>query len=400
MKILIIGPYAPHGQVGAIRMISLSRYLIERGHEVTVLCLSRDTLLEMDPKGLSAAVPDGVKVVPYDVTLISDSLMKKNITNQRECCDALENLLTDDIFDVALISGGPFYQFKAADVLKRKGIPFVVDYRDLHLSSPEKRKRKKISEKLKFWASYPARFSQEYNCIRKADAITVVAPEMRDNIASYFHVDKTKIHVAYNGFDDIALKGIDIREPDNQVFTIGYFGKLMYYNQELTAMLFEALNRVNTEQVHVKLLHIGPENPEIYSYFKEHQISGEKWYECLGQQEYRVGIELLAGCDACALEYAYPEGPGTKVFDYIFLNKPIIAILKPGISLEKLLSMFQNSYICHNSEEVDVALEELLRGNVRKLIETPDSQVIIDEYSRRKQNIRFEELLENIIMGR
>ena len=398
MKILLIGPYAPHGQVGAIRLISLSRYLIKNGHDVTVLCLSKKTLFEMDPKGLSATVPEGVKVVSYDVTLISGSLMKKNMINQKECCAALDKLLSHEKYDVALISGGPFYQFKAADVLKRNHIPFIVDYRDLHLSSPEKRKRSSISEKIKFWVSYPARFSQEWNCIRKANAITVVAPEMRENIGDYFHVDKKKIYVVYNGFDDAVLNGIRTHDSDNRVFTIGYFGKLMYYNQDLTSMLFDAIDRINSEGIKVKLLHIGPNNQAIQIYFKEHNLDGDKWYECLGQKEYRAGIEMLSACDACALEYAYPEGPGTKVFDYIFLNKPIVAILKPGISLEKLLSKFHNSFICHNPEDVDAALNKLLSGSVRKLIETPDYQDIINEYSRSKQNKRFEELMENIIM--
>ena len=125
MRILIIGPYAPHGQVGAIRLISLSRYLIEKKHKVTVLCLSKKTLLEMDPNGLSASVPEGVIVIPYDVTLVSDSLMKKNMINQKECCTALKELLKHEIFDVALISGGPFYQFKASEILRKNHIPFI-----------------------------------------------------------------------------------------------------------------------------------------------------------------------------------------------------------------------------------------------------------------------------------
>ncbi|MBQ6148402.1 MAG: glycosyltransferase [Oscillospiraceae bacterium] len=400
MRILIIGPYAPHGQVGAIRLISLSRYLIEKKHKVTVLCLSKKTLLEMDPNGLSASVPEGVIVIPYDVTLVSDSLMKKNMINQKECCTALKELLKHEIFDVALISGGPFYQFKASEILRKNHIPFIVDYRDLHLSSPEKRKRNKISETIKFWLSYPARFSQEFNCIRKADAITVVAPEMRENLSNYFHVKKGKIHVAYNGYDDAALKSLEIQESSCDIFTIGYFGKLMYYNQDLTSMLFEAIDRINEKGLKVRLLHIGPNNPEIYTHFKKHDLDGEKWYECVGQMEYRKGIELLSACNACALEYAYPEGPGTKVFDYIYLNKPIIAVLKPGISLEKLLFRFPNSFICHKPEDVDAALGSLLSGNITKLIDTPDAETIIDEYSRGKQNKRFEELMENLVMRR
>lgn len=400
MKVLIIGPYAPHGQVGAIRMISLSRYLIEKGHTVTVLCLSEKVLKEMDPKGLSAAVPDGVKIIPYDVMHTCNSIMKKNMINQKECCGALVSLLEKQEFDVALISGGPFYQFKASSLLKQKGIPFIVDYRDLHISSPEKRKRKGLLNKIKFGISYPVRFFQEYNCIRRANVITVVAPEMRENISTYFHISKEKIQVAYNGFDDAVLRNIDIKKSDNQVLTIGYFGKLMYYNRDLTAMLFEAIDKINNDGLKVKLLHIGPANDSVYEFFELHQIKGNQWYKCLGQKEYRKGIELLSTCDAYALEYAYPEGPGTKVFDYIFLNKPIIGVLKPGISLEKLLAKFDNAFICHSVEEINTALQTLLAGDVKVLIDSQDSQSVIYDYSRSKQNKHFEELMENISLRR
>lgn len=396
MRVLIIGPYAPHGQVGPIRMISLSRYLVNNGHQVTVLCLSEKVLEDIDPQGLSAKVPVGVKVVPYDITSRCNSVMKKNAINEVECCGALNALLDKEEFDVALISGGPFYQFKCAVNLRKKGIPYIVDYRDLHISSPDKRKRNKILDKLKFLVSYPARYMQEYRCIRPANLITVVAPEMKVNISSYFHLNARKIHVVYNGFDDEALKDIQLKENKNAVFTIGYFGKLMYYNQELTSMLFNVIEKMNSKTLQVKLLHIGPENKAIQKFFSEKNMNGDRWYECMGQKDYREGIELLSACDACALEYVYPEGPGTKVFDYIFLNKPIIGVLKPGISLERLLSQFQNAFICHNEYEIEKAIENLLSSDIRELVCEPDQKRIIDEFSRSKQNKHFEDLMTSI----
>lgn len=396
MKVLIIGPYAPHGQVGAIRMISLSRYLVGKGHMVAILCLSINTLEKMDPQGLSARIPDEVEIIPYDILHECNSIMKKNLINQKECCVALASLLEKQRFDVALISGGPFYQFRCSVLLKKNKIPFIVDYRDLHISSPIKRKRIGVINRLKFSISFPARFFQEYNCIRHADMITVVAPEMKENIASYFKISESKIKIVYNGFDDAMLEGIEINQSDNKVFTIGYFGKLMYYDQELSQMLFQAINKINCKKIKVKILHIGPENSNIYDYFKANQIKGEQWYECLGQKEYRKGMECLASCDACVLEYAYPEGPGTKVFDYIFLNKPIIGVLKPGISLEKLLKKFDNAFVCHSEEEIIRALQCLVSGKIKELIDSSDSKDIIQKYARSTQNERFEKLMETI----
>ena len=202
MRVLLIGPYAPHGQVGAIRIISLSRFLVRNGHSVTVLCLSEEVLRKTDPKGLSATVPEGVNVVHYDITLDAGSLLKKNYINEKECKNKLEELLQKETFDAALISGGPFYTFGASKVLRKHHIPYIVDYRDLHISSAIKRKKNRFTDQVKFYLTFPFRYYQEHSCVRKANAITVVSPEMKENIAGYFHYSPEKISVAYNGYDE------------------------------------------------------------------------------------------------------------------------------------------------------------------------------------------------------
>lgn len=396
MKVLILGPYAPLGQVGAIRMISLSRYLIDKGHRVTVLCLSEEILKITDPKGLCAKIPEGVNVITYKITLKCNSLMRKNALNEKECLTALKQVLKNDQFDVVLVSGGPFYTFHSMREVRKKHIPYVVDYRDLHLSSPEKRKRDSFIDKMKFLVSYPARFYQEFSCIRPADRITVVAPEMKESLSRYFHISKDKFRVVYNGYDDAILKGLQPKYLNKKSFTIGYFGKLMYYNQEYTKRLFRAIEELNSAETKVELLHIGPENPMIQDYFSSNGFNQDKWYKCTGLMNYRDGMEILAGCDACALEYVYPEGPGTKIFDYICLNKPIIGITKPGIPLEKLLSNFKHAFICHSKEDITMAISNLIENNIKVLMDGSQAQELIDTYARSRQNAVFESVLKEL----
>ena len=108
-------------------------------------------------------------------------------------------------------------------------------------------------------------------------------------------------------------------------------------------------------------------------------------------------MEILAGCNACALEYVYPEGPGTKIFDYIYLNKPVIGITKPGISLERLLSKFDHAYICHSKEDVKKAISNLTENNINTLIDGNQAHKIIESYSRSCQNAVFETVLKGLV---
>ncbi len=399
MNILIIGPYAPHGQVGAIRILSLSRYLAAKGHDITVLCLSEKTLKQIEPKELTAEIPKDVTIRTYDITVQANSLMKKNLLNSKEFANELANLLDTNVFDVALVSGGPFYTFPSMKQIVQRDIPFMVDYRDLHISSPDKRKRKGRINKIKFWLTYPFRYYQEYSCVRRASCISVVAPEMIENLQSYFHLKKDKFKVIYNGYDDFELKNLKCIAPKKNVFRIGYFGKLMYYNQEYTQMLFRAIEKLIQAGMEIELMHIGPENPLIQDFFSKEKLNDRGWYKCTGLMNYRQGMELLSSCNVCSLEYVYPEGPGTKIFDYIYLNKPIIGITRPGIMLEKMIKSFDHGYICHTEDDIIKTILKIKSNNIETLISDNQKNEIVKSYSRSNQNIKFENALIEICGG-
>lgn len=395
MKILLIGPYAPLGQVGAVRIISLSRYLISKGHLVYVLCLSKNSLNKIDERGLCAEVPKGVNIINYDISFDKKGLMKQNYININETGRALKGLLLRYTFDVALVSGGPFYTFPAMKVIHQSNIPYIVDYRDLHISSPEKRKRTGFINKVKFLFSYPFRYFQEYNCIKNAQLVTVVHPEMKTNLCKYFRLSNGKIEIIYNGFDDAVLAGILPVKSEKKYYTIGYFGKLMYYNEDYTIKLFNAIDNLTHKGYIIKFVHIGPENKLIENYFNKKNMNEKKWYECLGLMDYKEGMAILGSCNAFALEYAMPEGPGTKVFDYIYWNKPVIAVTKEGIALEKMLKTFENAFICHSTQEVEDAIRLIIDNNITFLASDNNTSVIQD-YARSKQNSKMEKLLISV----
>lgn len=397
MRTLIIGPYAPHGQVGAIRVISLSRYLVAQGHKVTVLCLSEETLKQIEPEGLTAEVPEGVTVKTYDITVKTDSLMKKNVLNTKEFAAVLNEILNVESFDVVLVSGGPFYTFPAIKHVTHRHIPFMVDYRDLHISSPDKRKRKGFVNNVKFWLTYPFRYYQEYSCVKRAACISVVAPEMAENLRIYFHLPEGKFKTIYNGYDDAQLENLECKPKKNNAFRIGYFGKLMYYNQEYTKMLFQVIEQLDRSGMKIEFLHIGPENSSIQSFFEQEKLNDNQWYTCTGLMNYRKGIELLSSCNVCVLEYAYPEGPGTKIFDYICLNKPVIGITRPGIMLEKLINSFDHGYVCHTEDKIVSSLLDVANNNISTLIDGSQAAERIKSFSRSCQNREFEAALLEII---
>lgn len=396
-NILIIGPYAPHGQVGAIRVISLSKHLVEQGYRVTVLCLSESALKMLAPNELCAKVPEGVEIVTYDLCEGGSSLLVKGMRQAGQFRCELQCLLAKRRFDVALISGGPFYTFPSSSLLEKHGIPYVVDYRDLHVSSKERRRRSSLLSSVKYWLTFPVRVWQEWPCVRKAAAITVVHPKMKENICSFFHVVPEKVHICLNGFDEKSLEGIATKQDAGSAherrhagcFTIGYFGKLMYYDRELTLKLFRAVLQLRKGGLDIRMKHIGPYSKDIGDLIAANKYDLGSWYTCTGLMNYREGMQALASCDAFYLEYVAPEGPGTKIFDYIYFNRPVVAMIKEGIALEAFLDRFSGAYVCHTQDDVIRALSDVMKGDTRRLLDDGDRM----QYSRTVQNAKFEKVL-------
>lgn len=398
-KILIIGPYAPHGQVGAIRVLSLSRYLVKQGFDVSVLCLSRRSLERLAPNELCAEIPDGVNVITYDLGIDGSSILKKSIRQINAFRQELAQLLSREKFDAALISGGPFYTFPASNLFRQYAVPYIVDYRDLHVSCREKRKHGFSISTAKYWLTFPFRVWREWSCVRKANAVTVVYPDMKTNLCKFFHIDPASVHVCLNGFDEeeIAKARMAIEEQlpeksDQKSFTIGYFGKLMYYDSNYTRMFFGAMDRLRSSGMNVRMLHIGPSSGSIEKLLERDEYHLSSWYRCTGLMDYGLGVANLSKCNAFYLEYIAPEGPGTKIFDYIYLNKPVVALVKPGIAMERFLGRFDGAFICHSEEEIEEALRRVIGGE-KSLLLNENERVL---YSRRAQNEKLEMLLNEI----
>ena len=64
MNILILSlAYAPYSGVGAARMTSLSRYLIEKGCNVTVICYDCNVFGDKEQQ---REIPKGIERIPID----------------------------------------------------------------------------------------------------------------------------------------------------------------------------------------------------------------------------------------------------------------------------------------------------------------------------------------------
>lgn len=396
MRVLIIAPYfAPNPEVAAVRMVSLSSQLVSDGHAVTVLCLSREGLLrENKPEELTVSVPDGVRTIRFDLDYSTAPLVADYLNGKR-FARALSGLVDPADYDVVLNTCGPYYPLEAAPIIGRWGIPYVLDFRDLGainyrpaIVSGSGAGAAKAALKRLYGKLIKRR---ERRAVGLADCVICISGIDLEAMERAYGLG-AKASVATNGFDEARLGSICPSGEKPFGLTAAVFGKFMYYDKDKAAAILEALCEVRAGGVDAGLAHIGKKYDWIDGVMESRGIDSA-CYANLGLMEYQAGMARLGDADFFVVEDTSPDDVGTKIYDYIFWNKPVVAVVPPEGPLAKLLSGFANGFVCTTSDEVRAAVERIAAERLDCL----DPNLDRDRFSRRHQNKLIEGILEDAV---
>lgn len=395
MRALVIAPYfAPNPEVAAVRMVSLSSQLVADGHSVTVLCLSREGLLrENSPEELTAKVPEGVDTIRFNIDYSTMPLVADYVNGKR-FARALPGLVDPADYDVVLNTCGPYYPLEAAGIISRWGLPYVLDFRDLGAINY---RPTIVSGASKAAGSPKAALKRLYGILLKrrerravglADRVICISDIDLRAMRGAYGLPEDKSCVATNGFDDARLGSIVPSGEKPYALTAAVFGKFMYYDKDRAAAILEALCEVRGHGIDAGLAHIGKRYDWIPGVIADKGID-PACYTNLGLMEYPVGMSHLGSADFFVVEDTSPDDVGTKIYDYIYWNKPVVAVVPPEGPLAALVSGFENGFVCTTSDEVRAAVERIADEGLDCL----DPALDRDRFSRRHQNRLIEEVL-------
>jgi len=395
MKVLLVAPFfAPYTEVSAIRMISLANQLVEDNHSVDVLCYSKEMLLRLtEEKNLKASIPENVKIINFTIT-------QRNVPAFTELMlgfsfERVFKTLDISKYEVVLLSLGPFYTMQIANYLRKKKKPYVLDFRDLGAIAIRPKR-----EDVKDAKSLPVQIlkkvflhlllMREKNAVDKANAIVVVSEIDRRIMQKAYSIPSNKLVLASNGFDEDKLRQIKLEERNDNEIIVGVFGKFMYYSIERAMGLLRVVNKLRNEGIPIKVLHIGQEYPWIMkNIIRENLIIDI--YDARGIMPYDRGMALLGSCDFFMVEDTSPDDIGTKIYDYIYFNKPVVASVPKDIPLAELVGKFSNGFVCDNDNDIEKAMRKIIDLNLKKL----DESISPSDYSRRQQNSNIIDCLKN-----
>jgi len=381
VKILVISPaFPPVSSVGVVRMTSLTAYLVREGHEITVIC---DESNSQNSNGNDIYIPDGISIirVPFG--------KKENSNRAILYKNTVETLLNAETYDVALITVGPYYTLRFCyKVFPKYGIKYILDFRDV--GAFEHIKRTNIFRFVKIVVSRIFEGYFEFRSIANTEYVISVTEGWRKKKQNDYRLFKNKMLCIENGYDSERLKGIEL--PFHLAnHKISIMGKLAYYSEHYATILFEALKIVAPLYDETQFVHICDEEIAVDNIMRKLEFE-KKYYHVTGFLDYPQGIKLLSDSSINVIVDDRKAAMGTKIYDYLYLNRPIIYVGSPNTTISKFVSQFEYGFSCSTVEEVVYAIKYIFNNDISIL----DSKYIKENYSREHQNEKYTRLLESI----
>lgn len=394
MEILIIAPYfSPYSGVASLRMTSLAKHL-SMHHKVTVATFSLAYLNYSYPDYIKGRVLEDIDYIYFDPPIGRYKFLKYP-SYKKNLLKILERDLKTNKYDIAILTCGPLEpQGIMKTLYKKYGLKYIIDFRDLDILDyyfPLSTHKEKVKHCIK--DRILSVFEKQ--CIRYAAHIVVANPDHKGVLAREYGIDNAKITAILNGHDNEiedpfpAVEG-EGRLHQNDQIIIGYLGKMVEYDRDRTVMFLKAVDRL--KKAHdITIYHVGSGSEEIEQIIARHDID-PSIYRSFGMMDYKDGIRMMEKASLFATVHVMPHSLGTKIYDYISMNKPVIVIAPNGIALTKFTAKFANAFICDNEEEIIRNVLNIFENN--KICLDPDLNPAM--YSRNYQNALYEQLIVDV----
>lgn len=278
----------------------------------------------------------------------------------------------------------------AASYIKQKyNLKYILEFRDLWIYEdiPFRKILSYMKWKIVSWFYKPT----EQRGILFADKVVVVTDGDHKTMTRHYKNQANKFETIFNGYDEDRLKNLSSISVSVDPIYIGVFGKFAYYDPILAEEFFRGIKILIKKGYNLIILHIGSTEEDVDKIIKKIEFPLEN-YECTGSMDYIDGMNLLQKVRICSLVYAHPTGLGTKIFDYIYHNKPIISLSNSNIHLSKLVGDFDNGYVCQRRDQVSKVIEHILRNDIFQLT----SSDVGNKFSRNIQNDCYYKIIKSI----
>lgn len=330
MKVLYFHQHfvTPHG-AGAIRSYAMARRLIERGHQVTMVCGSiggGNTGLEGPfVDGRRRGWVDGIDVIELDLAYSNhDGLFKRSLTFLKFAWRSVL-LAMREPYDLVFATTTPLTAGIPGIAARwLRGKRFVFEVRDLWPELP--RAMGVIRNPVVLWAMGVL----EWSSYRSAHALVGLSPGIVDGI-THRGVHRDRVTLVPNGCDlDLFDQGASPWRPEGVASTdlLAVFAGTHGMANGLDAVLDAAVELKRRQRSDIKLLLIGNGKlkPALQARAKQENLDNVVFHDPVNKTRLAglmastdVGLQVLANVPA----FYFGTSPN-KFFDYIAAGLPVL----------------------------------------------------------------------------
>ncbi|HSQ34849.1 MAG TPA: hypothetical protein VLQ89_02550, partial [Candidatus Binatia bacterium] len=178
----------------------------------------------------------------------------------------------------------------------------------------------------------------------------------------------------------------------DKVLRLAIWGKFSPYHPDHPSILIAAVAALAAE-IPVEIHHFGAVAAETALAEAAAGCGLANAVHFHGPCEYEAGMGLLAAMDVMVLNHRSPLLVGTKVYDAIRMNRPVLAFCRPGDALARLLRPFRYAYPVASVTATVAALRDLARQRPGCLDPGLDPEL----FSRRRQGEKILPLLASLL---
>ena len=398
----------------APRMGYLCKYLNEYGWTPTIVT-------EHLPQNIYADLADDQEVtyinyywsknkiwqqIKYAFVFLADFLFNyKDFIIHRKA----KKIISTKKIDIILVSAFRTFPALAAYRLSQKfNIPLIVDLRDIFEQSTNNELISKRLSSSDIINNFIARIirkkllRQRNKILNKAGAVTTVSEWHADTLSKYNH----HVHLIYNGFDAGLFYPQNI---ENDKFTVTFTGRLHSAELRNPSLLFEAVahlsaeNKVDIKNFRLQFYLIDEKSKEIIrTLAQKHQIAGFiDVFDTVQSAEIPKILNsasiLLLLANKSTGENA-PKGiMGTKLFEYLAVEKPVLCVRNDEDCLEKTINSANAGLAASTVEEVErFMLEKVAEWHQNGYTHQTVNQEFVQQFSRKRQAKQFAELFDSL----
>jgi len=413
-RCLIITYYFPPLGGGGVQRISkLAKYLALLGWDISIITATEKNNIIPDDPALLDQLPStfdiiripGIKLPAPKSSKINRSsflkrwisafiyipdIRKKWIPQLRQ---AVNNQLKQKKFDCIILSIPPYSIGQYAVELSRTvDTPVILDMRDPWTLNPYKIHPTPLHRLIDRWTEF--RVIKNISCGSSAysSLIDYYSKKIR-------HFDKSCWHFAPNGFDEPDFADLQPTQLEQGFFNIGFSGTF-YSHINNPRPFFRAIAWLKEKKpeiaAKIRFHHIGKSMISIEKTAKKFGI--ESCVKSWGYQSHKDCLNILSGMDALLFilddnEHRSKYTIGGKVYEYLRLKKPILAMVPAGGEAGTLIELTDSGLVIPGNKTGKLALtiEKWIDGKMDFTFRS------IEQYNRKLLAEKYQEFLVRLI---